>query len=181
MNPPLDEDRSIQPGSAEETLRLIARLPAPEGLSHRISNRIHDGLHSAPRSATILPWPMTLGTSGAVLRGAAAAAIVCVVAGGGWRIYSHIPIQMSPQVIQMQQRPSALGGFGTAGAKRVPQTLDGPVLTQHNASPSVSAKEGAPASKAEPAKAVMPFPAPAGQSVKTRKKVIHSAVLAPVH
>jgi len=67
--------------AAEQTLRLLAQLRSPEGLE----DRVIAGLHSAPRRGRILYWPRTLGGSGgAWIRGAAAAAIVFVVAGGGW-------------------------------------------------------------------------------------------------
>ena len=72
--------------SAEETLRLIARLPAPEGL---VGSRA-DEVAPAPRAQPgILAWPLAFAPGGwgygHAVRGAAAAAIVCVVAGGGWR------------------------------------------------------------------------------------------------
>jgi len=62
-------------GEAEETLRLIARLPAPVGLE----DRVHAGLRSAPRSARVLAWPAAFSPAGGWLRAAAAAAIVFVV------------------------------------------------------------------------------------------------------
>ena len=81
-------DRDLSP-SGEDTLRLIASLPAPEGLA----DRVQDGLRHAPPTARVLDWRGPVRPSGGwmqstMARGAAAAAIVCVVAGGGWRIYS---------------------------------------------------------------------------------------------
>ncbi len=161
----LPPDRSSSPGSAEETLRLVATLPAPHGLA----DRIQSGLHYAPRNARILFWPEALGPRGSFARGAAAAAIVCVVAGGGWRIYSRVPAQASPQVIQMPHR-YAPGGFGAANARHVPQTLDGPVLIQHAPVPL----------QAEPVKALNIPPAPA-IPLKPKKKFAHPVAAAPVH
>lgn len=119
-------------GPGEDTLRLIASLPAPAGLS----DRIQAGLRAAPqprrtlmRHEALRP-PFGWMYSGMV-RCAAAAAIVCVVAGGGWKIYSHAQPEGAAKMIVS---PSG-NGFSTAGAKRVPQTLDGPVLTHPVANP----------------------------------------------
>lgn len=114
---------------AEKTLRLVAGLPAPEGLS----DRVQAGLRTAPR-ARILQWPVALIPGGwmtaPALRGAAAAVIVCVVAGGGWRIYSRVQAPApSANVITMPARVGNQGSFSNAGAMRTPDTLDKPVLT----------------------------------------------------
>jgi hypothetical protein len=118
------------PGSAEETLRLIAGLPAPQGLE----DRIHAGLRAAePHRARILAWPAGLRPGrnwvhGAALRSAAAAAIVCVVAGGGWSIYARVQQHRPSSAVALPAHPAASGGFSNAGAMRVPQTLNGPML-----------------------------------------------------
>ncbi|MGB6719610.1 MAG: hypothetical protein WBE72_02360, partial [Terracidiphilus sp.] len=65
MNP---NSQNPFPGSAvhaansngEETLRLIANLPAPEGLE----DRVHEVLRSAPRRGRVLPWPARLSPGG---------------------------------------------------------------------------------------------------------------------
>jgi len=41
--------------AAEETLRLIAKLPAPEGLE----DRVKAGLRSAPRRGVVIAWPFS--------------------------------------------------------------------------------------------------------------------------
>ncbi|MGA9784021.1 MAG: hypothetical protein WBQ52_17820, partial [Terracidiphilus sp.] len=66
-----------------------------------------------------------------VLRGAAAAAIVCIVAGGGWRIYSRVQTPAAPtaNVVVMPARVGTQGAFSNAGAMRTPDTLAKPVLT----------------------------------------------------
>lgn len=111
---------------AEQTLRLIATLPAPDGLA----DRVQQSLRNAPRSARVLYWPSPrTWMSSAAVRGAAAAAIVCVVAAGGWRIYSRVPSAPSARVIEMPLRAPAAGGFSSANARRVPDTLQGPELT----------------------------------------------------
>ena len=111
-------------GDVETTLRLIANLPAPEGLE----DRVKAGLRSAPRTGRVLQWPTGLRSSSGWMRGVAAAAIVFVVAGGGWGIYSRVQPTPSARVIVMPVRTGAAGGFSNAGAMRTPQTLNGPVV-----------------------------------------------------
>ena len=112
--------------SPEATLRLIARLPAPQGLE----DRVIVGLKTTPHSARILHWPDLFQPSGSWMRGAAAAAIVFVVAGGGWGICTRVQPTQPAKVIVMPPRVGAAGSFSNAGAMRTPQTLNGPVLTQ---------------------------------------------------
>lgn len=115
-------------GAAEETLRIIASLPVPEGLE----DRVIDSMSKAPLTTSILPWPAESRRGwvhSAVARGAAAAAIVFVVGGGGWGVYSRVrPVQTSPNVIAMPRVVAPGGGFSSAGAMRTPQTLNGPTL-----------------------------------------------------
>ncbi len=93
---------SIDPESAsnaaantvDATLRLIANLPAPEGLAERVQAGLRAEMLSAPRRARVLQWPSALRPGHGLMRSAAAAAIVAVVAGGGWSVYSRVqPIQ----------------------------------------------------------------------------------------
>ena len=95
-------------------------------------------------------------------RCAAAAAIVCVVVGGGWRIYSHVQPGPSANVIVMPAPAAPRGnGFSPSNAPRVPETLDGPVLTHPvTPVPEADAVEKAPA----PTKAV-----PGGTATKKKK------------
>lgn len=104
---------------AEQTLRLIAGFPAPEGLE----DRIHAGLRVAPRQARLLAWPQAISPARGWLRSAAAAAIVCVVAGGGWGIYSHVQPGQA-------QSAGTRGGFSAAGTERKPLTLNRPMVTR---------------------------------------------------
>jgi len=144
--------------SVDETLRMIARMPAPEGLE----DRVKAGLHLAEGPRRVLAWPAARrAQSGRAVsvsapsvrmasvwapgvrvrtgwvrtgwaRGAAAAAIALAVAGGGWGIYSRIePAQSAKAVATPQAKPSATaqtGAFGEAGAMRRPLTLAGPVV-----------------------------------------------------
>jgi len=135
-----DSRHPASSGTGEDTLRLIARLPAPQGLP----DRVRAGLRAAPRASRILFWRSPLVPPGGwmysgLVRGAAAAAIVCVVAGGGWRIYSHVLTIPAARAVLMPDpvtpmRPNG-SGFLPAGAKRVPETLDGPVL-RHPVAPT---------------------------------------------
>jgi hypothetical protein len=140
-------------GEAETTLRLIASLPAPQGLE----DRVHARIRTAPRSARVLAWPTP--AAGEWMRVAAAAAIVCVVAGGGWGIYSHVqPGQAIPgYAVRGVAGPPVAGPgqFSTGEARRRPQTLVGPIVTQSPATvppkPKVSIKSAptaAPSAKA---------------------------------
>jgi len=113
----------------ERTLRLIATLPAPEGLEERMKA----SLRSAPRRANVVVWPFSSAEDGrwmqrAGMRAAAAAAIVLLIAGGGWEVYSHIQPAPLPAAVSAPQPLNGGGGFNAAGAKRVPQTLEGPIV-----------------------------------------------------
>jgi hypothetical protein len=114
-------------GGFEESLRVIARLPAPEGLEERVIAGVRAG--GARRGARILHFPAALRPGSSWMRGAAAAAIVFVVAGGGWGIYSRVQKPQAAKVISMPVRVAAPGGFSNAGAMRTPNTLNGPVVT----------------------------------------------------
>jgi hypothetical protein len=135
------------PSPAEATLRLIARLPAPQGLEERVKA----GLRSAPRSARILAWPGPLPLTGGWLRAAAAAAIVFVVAGGGWGIYSRVQPGQPARGIA-GPHAGAPGAFTQGGAVRRPQTLVGPTVTPP--APAATPKTKTPAKPA-----AMPTPA----------------------
>lgn len=140
-----DANRSDTRGAGEDTLRLIANLPAPAGLA----DRVKAGLASAPEPGRILIWRGPLRPAGGWMyskfaRGAAAAAIVGVVAGGGWRIFSRVQPAPSANVIVMPGPAGQQGGgFSTSGAKRVPETLQGPVL-KHPVTPEVNVVEKTP-------------------------------------
>jgi hypothetical protein len=122
------------------TLRLIARLPAPDGLEDRVIAGLKTGPKANSGSARILYWPELLQPAGSWMRGVAAAAIVFVVAGGGWGIYTRVQPSQPARVIAMPPRAGAGGGFSSAGAMRTPQTLNGPVLAQPITAPAPKAK-----------------------------------------
>jgi len=129
MNPSTEDrfDRSAGALAAEETLRMIASLPARPGLEERVKA----GLRSAPRRGMVIAWPFAsaegwLHSTGR--RAAAAAAIVLAVAGGGWGVYSHIQVAPVPAALVDPQLPNGTGRFSTAGAMHVPKTVEGPMV-----------------------------------------------------
>jgi hypothetical protein len=177
-------DRNIfvsGPGSYEDTLRLIARLSAPEGLEERVQAGLRAEASAASGKAPILRWPVALRLNYTTLqnlawvqnlaRAAAAAAIVAVVVGGGWGISSRVssrfeatqpssdiavPLHSTGQTRQ--------GGFSSAGAMRTPQTLNGPLV----AHPATVAPE-----RAKPA---VKTPTRRGKTTAGKKGVVQAAV-----
>lgn len=116
----------------EATLHLLTQITAPEGLE----DRVKASLRASGRTGKVLPWPTPAGPGIGWLRGAAAAAIVFVVAGGGWGVYSHVRPTEAPQAAAVPRAASpGSGSFSSAGAVRTPQTLQGPVL-KHAVKPS---------------------------------------------
>jgi hypothetical protein len=126
---------------AEETLRLIARLSAPEGLEERVQAGLRAATSTASLRARILRWPEALRVENAwmqnLARAAAAAAIVAVVVGGGWGISSRVQPNQPSSAIAVPPHGNSQGGFSSAGAMRTPQTLNGPVV----AHPATAAPE----------------------------------------
>ena len=115
-----------QSGPGEETLRLIASLPAPAELEERV----HEVLRGAPRSGRVLTWPVRFRARIALdhdwVRATAAAAIVFAVVGGGWGVYSRVEQNQPAKGFVMPAQMPGSGGFSGAGAIRTPQTLPGP-------------------------------------------------------
>ena len=111
--------------TVEATLRMLATLPAPEGLEDRVYASLRTAQQSAPRKGHMLVWPTVLGLERDWMRSAAAAAIVLVVAGGGWSIYTHV---QPTKGIAVPPHVAAPAGFSSAGAMRTPNTLNGPVV-----------------------------------------------------
>jgi hypothetical protein len=129
-------------GTAEATLQLIATLPAPAGLE----GRVRAGLHSMAGAGRVLAWPGSgpenrrSGTGW--MRSAAAAAIVFVIAGGGWGVYSHVQQPQAAKVIVLPRGPQH-GEFTNAGAMRTPQTINGPVVKNAVKNPATAQPIGA--------------------------------------
>lgn len=141
------DERAMDELGVDETLRMIAQMPAPQGLEERVKA----GLRLAEKPARVLAWPAArrgkiaaFETSGGQagrmrvewmrsgwVRGAAAAAITLVVAGGGWGIYTRVAPAQSAQTVAM---PAAQPGgtFSEAGAMRRPLTVTGPAIVGPN-------------------------------------------------
>jgi hypothetical protein len=73
------------------------------------------------------------------MRSAAAAAIVFVVAGGGWGIYSRVQQPQAAKVIVAPHGP-APGEFTNSGAMRTPKTLNGPIISSPAVTQPIPAK-----------------------------------------
>jgi hypothetical protein len=138
MNPSSQNQFDGSSGEFDETLRLIARLSAPEGLEERVQAGLRTATKTVSGRARILRWPEALRLENAPLqnltwiqnlaRTAAAAAIVAVVVGGGWEISSRFqPVQPS-SAVAVPPHSTGQGGFSSAGAMRTPQTLNGPIV-----------------------------------------------------
>jgi hypothetical protein len=139
------EIRNSGSGAADETLRLIARLSAPEGLEERVQAGLRAATSTTSARARILRWPVALRVDNAwmqkLARTAVAAAIVVVVVGGGWGISSCFhPAQPSNAVaIPLHSAgQTGQGGFSSAGAMRTPQTLNGPIVAAPTAAHPVT-------------------------------------------
>src|ERR1700741_4296352 len=113
-------NRRQSSATGEDTLRLIANLPAPAGLA----NRIKAGLTSAPDAGRILMWRGPLRPAGGWMystfgRRAAAAPLGGIVAGGGWRIFLRVQPAPTGNVVVLPGPSAHQGnGFSSANAKR---------------------------------------------------------------
>ena len=129
-NPHQPMDAAAHVDYGEETLRLIASLPVPQGLE----DRVHKALRSAPQNGRVLAWPTGIRSRFSIesnwMRTAAAAAIVFVVVGGGWGVLSRVEQGQNGKIVVMPARIPASGGFAGAGAIRTPETIPGPTVKQ---------------------------------------------------
>ncbi len=145
-NPHNPMDSAANTNSGEETLRLIANLPVPEGLE----DRVHKALRAAPRQGRVLAWPAGMRSRVSLrsnsIRTAAAAAIVFVVVGGGWGVYSRVQTGQTGKVVVMPAPIANPGGFSGAGAIRTPETLPGPKIREQE-NKGKGEQESSPANK----------------------------------
>lgn len=155
-------------GEGDETLRLISGLPAPAGLEDRVHTALHVRAH---RRARILTWPRHLNPQNGWMRTAAAAAIVFVVVGGGWGVYTRVGHNQPARIIPMPMRMPAAGGFSSAGAMRTPQTLPGPVVIHPATSTSTATSTTAQPKKKKPVTALQPA---AGRSASALRPAAQS-------
>ena len=162
MTYPRQNDIPDRVRNAEEILRVIATLPAPEGLVERVQLR----LIAVPSRVTVFRW-YGFNRGGwmfsPVLRGCAAAAIVLLVAGGGFAIYSRVQPSPNAKVIEMPARIGNGGAFSTGSAMHTPDTLKGPVLAQ----PALPAQQNVIAPLPSPhAQTLAPQPRPSAHKKK---------------
>jgi hypothetical protein len=120
----------------DATLRMVANLPAPEGLENRIYANLHAAQQSEQGSGRVLNWPAAARSTGAwmrstAIRSAAAAAIVFVVAGGGWGIYTRV----QPNKVIVMPARVASSGFSGAKAMRTPDPFTAPKVAPPAAAP----------------------------------------------
>lgn len=165
----------------DDTLRLLASAPIPDGLAERIHTAIEARPHNRISQSRISEWPTALepGTfwgestwsSSGWMRAAAAAAIVFVVAGGGWGVYLHVQrpsgrLMVTPLVQPVAQPVAAPEGFSGARAMRTPPTVKGPVVAQR-LTPDTAAKRKKKAHA--PARAGAAQPTAAGSAAQAGK------------
>lgn len=139
---------NVGPGEADSTLRLIAGLAAPVGLEDRVKAGLRRG--SVRRTAELREWPLDVRRGwmqSTWMRGAAAAVIVGVVAGGSWGVYSRVQPRQAQIAIP---RVGASSGFSSANAVRTPKTLDVPTVPLASNQKSVSGKAGKKAAEKRP-------------------------------
>jgi hypothetical protein len=162
-----NRDQGSGISQAEETLRLLARLPAPEGLEERVQAHLAAAAKTVSPKARLLRWPAVPQGQSSLARLAAAAAIAAVVVGGGWVVCSRFqPAQPAQAVTAPPHGAAQQGGFSRAGAMRTPQTLNGPVV----AAPAV----------AHPANATQTTQSVAQPEPKTLHRVKHTATREPI-
>jgi len=122
-----EERYSVQDGEAEETLRLVAQTPPPDGLESRVHFRLNREMRNGEMRA--LPqrgiWGLWLPAH--KLQFAGAAVLVLAMAASLWTV--RHPKTAGPQAGSRsspvaQPVPAPPGaGFGTAGAERHPASL----------------------------------------------------------
>jgi len=117
-----EERYSVQDGEAEETLRLVAQTPPPDGLESRVHFRLNKEMRSLPQRGI---WGLWLPAH--KLQFAGAAVLVLAMAASLWTV--RHPKTAGPQAgsgstTVAQPVPVPPGaGFGTAGAERHPASL----------------------------------------------------------
>jgi hypothetical protein len=124
---------------AEETLRLVAAMPPPEGLTDRVHAQVGHHLLGVARDSTERRGFWSLWMPVRRLQFAGAAVLVIAVAGSTWGVYHS---KSGAAVVRPGGATPATGGFGSAGAVRVPPTL-APIQVPPWVSPAVHRKPNA--------------------------------------
>jgi cytoskeletal protein RodZ len=165
----IDNGKTAARGDAEETLRLLAQLPAPAGLEGRIHHKLRTAARTGPHDGRVLAWPLPAKAGREWMRAVAAAAIAFVIAGGGWGVYSRVqPRRVEGITLTPHGAP---GGFAGANAVRTPQTIDGPVVSGPAVSgPVVTSPAATHPAETKSAMASVPAPMQAPAPVHGAKK-----------
>jgi hypothetical protein len=136
--------------AAEQTLRLVAALPPPNGLKDRVHRRLHDAMDElktghARRGFWSLWRPMQR------LQFAGAAVLCIALAGSAWSVYHNrsaasnaVPVSTKTSAPTAQPAPAST--FHSAGAERVPPSLAPikvPPASRKKPSPSHAARHTA--------------------------------------
>jgi hypothetical protein len=116
MNKNSSENSFCHPNlaKAEETLRQVAKLPPPDGLTERVHHRLRAEAAKPHRTGFWAAWQIS-----PRLQFAGAAVVMVALASGGWAIYQSN--HASSLVPGIHNAPA--GSFGGNGAVRVPPTV----------------------------------------------------------
>lgn len=138
---------------AEETLRMVAGMPAPDGLEERVQQRLDAELKRSERVRHSL-WSLWMPAR--KLQYAAAGVLAAAVAISSWSVYHGQRMAANANAASKQAAPApakgtAGSGFTPAGAVGVPHTL-API----HVAPAPKRKPGAAATKPSPKKVVHP-------------------------
>ena len=121
-------DRADTTGSdAEETLRLLAKLPPPAELTERVHRRIAEAQAMSESQMYKRGGFWSLWLPAQRFQFAAAAVLAIAVAGSMWSVYHRHPgagaAKQNPSPAPQQSAPASASHFDNAGAVRVPPTL----------------------------------------------------------
>ena len=122
----------------DETLRLLARAEVPEGLAERVKARLKEG--------AVIQWPEKPSVAAMWMKRAAAAAIVFVVSGGSWFVYTGVN---SAAGARQGDKPMVLpsqiqGGFSTADGMKKVDPLTAPIIAPANKDAKKQTKKATP-------------------------------------
>lgn len=125
--------QGIQDGSteAEETLRLVAKLPAPDGLHDRVQRRLDTGQWQRAEARRTV-WSLWMPTR--KLQYAGMGVLAAALAVSVWSVHRTHELSVRPantpgatvgggQPAQAKPGAASAGGFSTAGKIAVPHTL----------------------------------------------------------
>ena len=119
-------EKSVNTTDVDQTLRLVAALPAPEGLAGRVKAHLAKAEPvQEPVQSRLLAWPAP---TPHWKRIAIAAGLLAAVAAGGigaWQWSTPTPVA---RTVSSPVRPAQPQNFSTAGAMRTPVTLNGPAV-----------------------------------------------------